>query len=75
MITQSTKVSAGLVDLFVTWFPVLLWELERTGMLSEETFDRMGLPRDGVEMCNSAMAPRRWRACAITSEALERSGA
>jgi hypothetical protein len=67
---QTCKVPAGLVDLFKTWLPVLWVELERTNKISEETLDRMGLPKDAMPMCTSPNAPWSWRACLICGEAL-----
>ena len=55
----------------ITLFLPLLWEeMRRTGRISEETLDLMGLPPDETELCRSPLLQWRWRACLITHKAL-----
>jgi hypothetical protein len=67
---QSILVPEGLVGIITLFLPLLWEEMRRTGRISEETLDLMGLPPDETELCRSPLLQWRWRACLITHKAL-----
>jgi hypothetical protein len=67
---QSILVPEGLVGIITLFLPLLWEEMRRTGRISEETLDLMGLPPDETELCRSLLLQWRWRACLITHKAL-----